>query len=45
MEKIQSVKTSRAPRRTLLRMVAGCGIALGSLAVATPSWAGPMMGC
>lgn len=39
--------TRRSPnrRRTLARAVAACGITIGALAVAAPSWAGPMMGC
>lgn len=33
------------PRRTARRILAGAAITLGILAVAAPSWAGPMMGC
>ena len=35
----------RSPRRALTRVMAACSITLGTLAVAAPSWAGPMMGC
>lgn len=32
-------------RRSVARMVAAGGIVIGTLAVAGPSWAGPLMGC
>lgn len=37
-------ETSRFRRRTA-RLVAAGAIVAGTLAVAGPSWAGPMMGC
>ena len=37
-----SLRAGRRPRR---RLLAACAIILGTLAVAAPSWAGPMMGC
>ena len=30
---------------TLTRVIAAGGIVIGALAIAAPSWAGPMMGC
>jgi|GEM_PF-5860730 hypothetical protein len=41
------VQTERppTPRRAVHRILAAAGIVLASLAVAAPSWAGPMMGC
>lgn len=44
-------KSSRVARHsfrlgyTLARVVAAGGIVIGVLAVAGPSWAGPLMGC
>jgi hypothetical protein len=32
-------------RRPVRRILAATGIVLASLAMAAPSWAGPMMGC
>ena len=34
-----------ARRRTLARLVAAGALVVGSLAVAAPSWAGPLTGC
>lgn len=46
MVELDSPKTPRRPaRHTLSRVVAACGMALASLAVAAPSWAGPLSGC
>ena len=32
-------------RRTVTRVMAATAIAISALAVAAPSWAGPVMGC
>ena len=32
-------------RRGVARVAAAAGIVLGTLAAASPSWAGPLMGC
>lgn len=46
-----STTSTRAARRspqlrhTLARLAVACSITIGVLAVAGPSWAGPIMGC
>lgn len=35
----------QTPRRIARRILAAASITLGTLAAASPSWAGPMMGC
>ncbi len=51
MVEAQSVQESRPTsrpsrrRRTVTRAVTGAAIVLGAIAVAAPSWAGPLSGC
>ncbi len=34
-----------APRRPALRLAAAGGVVVGTLLVAAPAWAGPILGC
>ena len=54
MVETQSSETARSTRHTgrglgfrsaLIRVLAAGGLVVGVLAFASPSWAGPMMGC